>query len=1040
MQAPENPEWNPNNLFNAADEVEFENEKKSFLEYYSNLLRELFDNYNRDSTLIYGKNIRGRVHNLDFQKNDFEKEILSADFSEENKKSLISRIEEQLAEVKYLNEEILRSQTSKEKQDYEFIPNDDLEKGNFKTRYLLARIALERFNQMFSEESHETNYYDFTKANWELINPLCSLNNLPDETIIIPYFDVPVKNIPLTLKKPYSEENKYQSEIPPDNSFFSWIYNTNFKYQISLEKIVQEISSLSDQKLLQSDKIYEGSIFINEDEYKKIVELGTKGFTGERFIKSSLSKLYTDNPNARTNDELKIANDVNALASVMAYNQVEPPLAIGLFGNWGSGKSFFMKELEKKIDSFAEEKNKPYCHNVVQITFNSWHYSDANLWASLVTKIFEDLGKYKKVDNKSLKTLIENLSSTKELIADSEQKLGQIKSEKIELTNIINTKKAEINKLAPKLRKLKTHDILDAIWDNQRIKEKKNEIEKKLPETVIDNYQTVQSKINELSSLGNQLFESFRIIYKLGKGKKPTAIIIFLLVFVFLFFGIGLIDKSEGLISWVSAQSAIAVSALTQIFAFILPVMGKVKSAYKDLKALEEIHTKLEDQNQKLYNKELKFLEDKLQNKENQLTAQQKRLDDLKLDRIKYKNEIEDISSGKKLSNFIAERASDKRYTDSLGIISWIRKDFEDLNFLLKQQHELNAEELEELKKKKVDGIFRIDRIILYIDDLDRCNEEIVVKVLEAIHLLLAFPLFIVVVGVDPRWMHSAITVKYDDFLSNNVSKNHNHKFTPEIKHKGMDLKQASSYDYLEKIFQIPFILKPIDKTGKNNLIESKFKSIIEQTPTEEDENSTTNVTRDTSKGTQTSVATNVSKPSATGGNASQPTPQTATNIPTRKQTVQEPNSELLEVSRKEVDFMKNISFIIGNSPRTINRYINIYRIIRTHSGFGFTDQNELEHYYAAMVLLAFITGIPDSAKVIFSEIEKEADHSKFFSLIQNYSQQNPKEILINELFSKMSEAQDIIDDNNLIKQLNNIEILKFKKNLNLVSRFRFRN
>lgn len=46
-----------------------------------------------------------------------------------------------------------------------------------------------------------------------------------------------------------------------------------------------------------------------------------------------------------------------------------------------------------------------------------------------------------------------------------------------------------------------------------------------------------------------------------------------------------------------------------------------------------------------------------------------------------------------------------------------------------------------------------VERIVLYIDDLDRCPPKRVVEVLEAVHLLLAFPLFVVVVGVDVRWV-----------------------------------------------------------------------------------------------------------------------------------------------------------------------------------------------------------------------------------------------------------------------------------------------
>jgi len=45
-----------------------------------------------------------------------------------------------------------------------------------------------------------------------------------------------------------------------------------------------------------------------------------------------------------------------------------------------------------------------------------------------------------------------------------------------------------------------------------------------------------------------------------------------------------------------------------------------------------------------------------------------------------------------------------------------------------------------------------LQRIVLYVDDLDRCPPTKVVDVLRATHLLLALPLFVVIVAVDPRW------------------------------------------------------------------------------------------------------------------------------------------------------------------------------------------------------------------------------------------------------------------------------------------------
>ena len=45
-------------------------------------------------------------------------------------------------------------------------------------------------------------------------------------------------------------------------------------------------------------------------------------------------------------DQLGIEKEVEALCIVLAAKDIEPPISLGLFGDWGSGKSFFMKKME----------------------------------------------------------------------------------------------------------------------------------------------------------------------------------------------------------------------------------------------------------------------------------------------------------------------------------------------------------------------------------------------------------------------------------------------------------------------------------------------------------------------------------------------------------------------------------------------------------------------------------------------------------------------------------------------------------------------
>nr|WP_169605369.1 P-loop NTPase fold protein [Microscilla sp. PRE1] len=97
---------------------------------------------------------------------------------------------------------------------------------------------------------------------------------------------------------------------------------------------------------------------------------------------------------AKGEDYLGIDKDVTAFAKIIASNNFTPPLAIALFGEWGSGKSFFMNKLQDRIDRLSQSDANLYSGGVVHIQFNAWSYVDANLWASIVSRIFEGLNNY----------------------------------------------------------------------------------------------------------------------------------------------------------------------------------------------------------------------------------------------------------------------------------------------------------------------------------------------------------------------------------------------------------------------------------------------------------------------------------------------------------------------------------------------------------------------------------------------------------------------------------------------------------------------
>lgn len=93
------------------------------------------------------------------------------------------------------------------------------------------------------------------------------------------------------------------------------------------------------------------------------------------------------------------------------------------------------------------------------------------------------------------------------------------------------------------------------------------------------------------------------------------------------------------------------------------------------------------------------------------------------------------------------------------------------------------------LKKEKC------QRVVIFIDDLDRCLPENVVEILESIKLFLNAENCIFVLGMDREVITKCIRVRHKDFNSDS---------SDNIKINGDD--------YLEKIIQLSFMLPPLSK------------------------------------------------------------------------------------------------------------------------------------------------------------------------------------------------------------------------------------
>jgi hypothetical protein len=250
--------------------------------------------------------------------------------------------------------------------------------------------------------------------------------------------------------------------------------------------------------------------------------------------------------------------------------------------------------------------------------------------------------------------------------------------------------------------------------------------------------------------------------------------------------------------------------------------------------------------------------------------------------------------------------------------------------------------------------------------------------VLQAIHLLLAFPLFVVVVAVDARWVSYALQDQYPHLLVDPESSGNADR--PTSTAASASLHSASPRDYLEKIFQVPYWVQPMDEDGCRRLLGHLTSSDL-QSPASDaaPSGSTAAVVID---GTQ---EPDVEGPATPANVSAQPVvnkpgePDPVVNRPgVPGPTIQEPEKTPvpagLRLEELEVTAMKELAPIIGRSPREVKRFVNVYRILKAAipaqalPGFIGTSLHRGE-FRCPMLLLAISAGIPRIGRILMHQI-----------------------------------------------------------------------
>ena len=290
------------------------------------------------------------------------------------------------------------------------------------------------------------------------------------------------------------------------------------------------------------------------------------------------------------------------------------------------------------------------------------------------------------------------------------------------------------------------------------------------------------------------------------------------------------------------------------------------------------------------------------------------------------------------LLDFVKGRIASGYYDEKLGLLHQVQKDLSELTEAV-----LPGEGTNNLSPRGT------PRIILIIDDLDRCPPERVVEVLEAAQLLVKTELFVLVLAMDIRYITRALEKTYKDVLIRNGD--------------------PSGLDYVEKIVQIPYRVRPIQPSAMANFLGDQMSFEEAQTGKDVDVEGETEVETET-KGKKFEPKGAGKKEPFKGDDEE--------NVADQKQEESELHEPDLPMTiRKfehhELKLLETCCNAVVMSPRAAKRMVNVFKLLKI-----IWERRDLESgpkkgvKQAMLLMLALAARHPDVMRGLLRDLEEE--------------------------------------------------------------------
>ncbi len=515
------------------------------------------------------------------------------------------------------------------------------------------------------------------------------------------------------------------------------------------------------------------------------------------------------NDQAKGRDLLNLTQEVEAIADAIASEELSPPLVVGICGGWGGGKSFVFSLIDERLQAIRTQElpvEKPlHVGHLYRVRFDAWTYSKQNLWASLMDRIctgLEDQLRIEQVQRKGVSDgtpvipanlapwevrdiidrkvdedgakhppeevakwsrALENGADLRDILAGSDEK-AYLEQEKRLLNEVTLAKETEKRLLQER----------NTFVDKKLAAQVARDLAVALPADLLAAIGVKEKDIKALQGIGGlrNMLQKDRTLIQNTFTAFRSPLVAILSVFGFAAIGLAFVQHQWALpVGLLSVPSALA-AAMTRF----LGVREKVRDA------IQKVNREAQEAAEKARQSLIDEFDDKdaLDDASKAVVEARRLLEEHRGSQRNSQWQLRDIQ------DFLSEIRQAGMYREHLGLMHQVQEHLEQLSLLINQWHQRRSEGAAE------DHPFPRGRprVVLVIDDIDRCPPAKVVEVLEAAQLLVKTPLFVVLIALDLRYVTRAIEARYPGILFHD--------------------EHPTGLDYIEKIVQLAYQVRPI--------------------------------------------------------------------------------------------------------------------------------------------------------------------------------------------------------------------------------------